>query len=210
LGCELTSNVCTSVEQFKERGRRRVIPTADLPAWWAKVQRIESPIKRNYWVGLLLTGLRRQELTSLRWEHVLRDPIKIVQPKGGERRAFEISPTPELKAVLDEVRAAGMTLFPRSPFVFAARSKLGYITDPFDPNLPGCSPHECRRSFCSLAIEIGIDPYTLKSLINHSTNGGSDTTQRYVLPSFEHRAMAARKIATNIFSRVQLSATTDA
>jgi hypothetical protein len=55
---------------------------------------------------------------------------------------------------------------------------------------------EC--SFCSLAIECGVDPCTLKFLVNHATNGGSDVTARPTIPSFEHRAAAARKIAAHI------------
>jgi integrase len=198
LDCELTMNVCQSVELFPERGRRRVITASDLPQWWAQVQRIENPIRKCYWLGLLLTGLRRQELATLRWEHVLEDRLKIIKPKGGVKRAYEIALTPQLKAVLEELRDAGAKLYPKSPFCFPAASATGYVLNPSDPNLPNCAPHDLRRSFCSLAIECGVDPYTLKFLVNHATNGGSDVTARYVIPSFDHKAAAARKIAAHI------------
>jgi integrase len=198
LDCELTTNVCEAVELFQERGQRRVVSSTDLAAWHAAVRRIENPIKRCYWLGLLLTGVRREELASLRWEHVLEDRIKIVRPKGGERRAFEVALTPQLRAVLEEAREAGAVMFPQSAWVFPAASKTGYILNPLDPNLPNCSPHDLRRTFCSIATECGVDPYTLKFLVNHATNGSSDVTARYVIPSFEHRAMAARKVAAHI------------
>ncbi len=54
-----------------------------------------------------------------------------------------------------------------------------------------------RKTFASLTIECGVDPYTLKFLLNHSV-GGNDVTAKYVIPSFEHRAAAARKVAAHI------------
>ena len=92
-------------------------------------------------------------------------------------------------------------MFPHSPFVFAAASSTGYMLNPFDVNLPGSAPHMMRRTFCSLAIECGVDPYTLKFLINHSV-GGNDVTARYVIPSWEHRANASRKVAAHVMQVV--------
>ena len=198
---DLHENVCEAVELFTEVGRREVIAAGDLAAWWAQTSLIQNPLRRCYWRGLLLTGVRREELASLRWEHVLDDRIKIICPKGGVKRALELCLTPELAEVLREAKQAGALMFPHSPFVFAASSSTGYMLNPFDVNLPGSAPHMMRRTFCSLAIECGVDPYTLKFLINHSV-GGNDVTARYVIPSWEHRASASRKIAAHIMQVV--------
>jgi hypothetical protein len=67
---------------------------------------------------------------------------------------------------------------------------------------PGCFAqrrrYRQRRSFASQAVECGVDPYTLKFLLNHSAESGSDVTQRYIRPSFEHLKAAAEKIAARI------------
>jgi integrase len=183
---DLHKNVCEAVELFTEVGVRKVIPASDLAAWWAQTSLIPNPLRRCYWRGLLLLGVRREELASLRWEHVLEDRIKIIKPKGGASRAFELFLTPELGEVLAEAREAGQVMFPHSPFVFAASSSTGYLLNPFDVNLPNCAPHMMRRTFCSIAVECGIDPYTLKFLVNHSMGGSSDVTARYVIPSWDH------------------------
>ena len=198
----LHENVCEAVELFTEVGKREVIAAGDLAAWWAQTSLIQNPLRRCYWRGLLLTGLRREELASLRWEHVLEDRVQIVRPKGGVKRAFELCLTTELAEVLAEARKAGTVMFPHSPWVFAAASSTGYLLNPFDLNLPGSAPHVMRRTFCSLAVECGVDPYTLKFLINHSVSGGSDVTARYIIPSWEHRAMASRKIAAHVMEVV--------
>jgi integrase len=205
---DLHENVCEAVELFQERGERKVIPASELAAWWRQTELVANPLRRCYWRGLLLTGLRREELASLRWEHVLEDRIKIICPKGGVKRAFELCITDELRReVLDPAREAEALMFPNSPFVFAAASSTGYMLNPFDVNLPGSAPHMMRRTFCSLAIECGVDPYTLKFLINHSVSGGSDVTARYIIPSWEHRAMASRKVAAHVMEVVGASQT---
>jgi integrase len=188
---DLHENVCEAVELFQERGERKVISAAELAAWWRQTGLIANPLRCCYWRGLLLTGLRRQELASLRWEHVLADRIKIICPKGGVKRAFELFITDELRL-----------MFPHSPWVFAAASSTGYMLNPFDVNLPGSAPHAVRRTFASLATECGIDPYTLRFLLNHSTGAGNDVTSRYVIPSWEHRAAASRKVAAHVIEVV--------
>ena len=92
---DVHENVCEAVELFQEVGAE-VIAASSLAAWWAQTGLIQNPLRRCYWRGLLLTGVRREELASLRWEHVLEDRIKIICPKGGVKRAFELCMTPEL------------------------------------------------------------------------------------------------------------------
>lgn len=199
---DVHENVCCAVELFQERGLRQVIPASELAAWWAQTALIQNPLRKCYWRGLLLTGVRRQELAQLRWEHVGEDRVKIICPKGGVKRAFELYLTEPLAEVLRECREAGQVMFPNSEWVFPAASKTGYILNPFDVNLPGSAPYMLRRTFASLATEAGVDPYTLRFLLNHSVGGGSDITARYVLPSWEHRANASKRVAAHIMSVV--------
>jgi integrase len=68
----------------KPRARADCLQRDQLPAWFEHVRKIQNPVIAAYLQCLLLTGARREELASLRWESVdlqwrsmeLRDKIE--------------------------------------------------------------------------------------------------------------------------------------
>lgn len=110
-------------EGYVER-RREPIPWGTLPAWRAAIGEL-SPVRRDYNLVVLLTGLRRTDACTLRWEHVnLSDepvtsrvwhsgkaawePVELPGrsmlrpvPKGGRERAFVVP----LSGVIVEILA---------------------------------------------------------------------------------------------------------
>jgi integrase len=88
---ELPANPTIAVHWNKEERRQEPIPWANLPAWRAAIDKL-SAVRRDYNLVALLTGLRRMDAATIRWEHVdfkartLRRP----NPKGGADRAFTI------------------------------------------------------------------------------------------------------------------------
>jgi integrase len=42
----------------------------DLAAWWKGVQRIESPVRRDFYVWLAFTGCRSGETSTMRWDQI--------------------------------------------------------------------------------------------------------------------------------------------
>jgi integrase len=58
--------------------------------WWQQVQSIENSVMRYYRVFLLLTGLRKRDARTVRWEDLdlskgtMHRPV----PKGGTEKAF--------------------------------------------------------------------------------------------------------------------------
>jgi integrase len=123
-----------------------------LPAWFAAVREIGSPVISAYLQGLLLTGARREELASLTWADVdfqwrsltIRDKVE------GER----IIPLPPYLASL-------LAALPhRSEWVFSSPTAAsGRIQEPRIAHtralkaagLPHLSLHGLRRSFGTLA-----------------------------------------------------------
>jgi integrase len=65
---------------------------ADLPAWWAQLQALSNPIRRELHLFMLLSGLRRNDVLTARWENFddKRPSLRVPSPKGGEDRAFEL------------------------------------------------------------------------------------------------------------------------
>jgi integrase len=88
---ELPANPTVAVLWNKERRRQEPIPWAALPAWYATVQSID-PVRRDYNMVLLLTGLRRMDAATMRWDHVdlKARALHRPSPKGGKERAFTV------------------------------------------------------------------------------------------------------------------------
>lgn len=194
---DLPANPCTAIEWFPEREQRRVIAGADLPSWWGQVETLENPVRRAYWKLLLFTGLRKSDAASMRWSEISETGIHRPNPKGGRTRSFTLPMTVQLAAVLSEARAAADLVHPGSEWVFPANSRTGHLMEATEKAFPDVKPHDVRRTYATACIEAGIDPYTVKMLLNHTPDKG-DVTARYVRPSAEHAAKAAQIVVSHI------------
>jgi integrase len=76
----------------KERARETGMGAGDLANWWAEVQALPNPIRRELHLFTLLSGLRRADLLTARWDNLdkTRKALRIPSPKGGEERAFDL------------------------------------------------------------------------------------------------------------------------
>ncbi|CAM5771836.1 integrase [Labrys miyagiensis] len=195
---DLPANPCRAIEYFTERNLRRVVSKDELAEWWLALENIPNPIRRAYWKLLLFTGLRKQDAATMRWDEVFDDRVHRPNPKGGRTKAFDLPMTAQLRQILDEAKAAHDVLFPNSPYVFPSTAKCGHLVNPREEgSLPGCSPHDLRRTYATACVEAGVDPYVLKLLLNHAANK-NDVTSRYVRISPEHKSKAAIAVASYI------------
>lgn len=65
---------------YPERRRRSVVSAHDLPKWWAGVM-AEPDYSRDMLLISLFTGMRRSEISSLRWEYINLDERALHIPK---------------------------------------------------------------------------------------------------------------------------------
>lgn len=168
-------------ETHKGRSVRTAVPTSQpkhgdclqreqLPAWFDAVQKIRNPVISTYLQALLITGARREEMASLRWDDVdfqwrsltIRDKVE------GTRM---IPLPPYLLRLLQELKRINETPPPKkiretdanewepSAWVFFSRSaKTGRIQEPRIAHnealhlagLPHITLHGLRRSFGTL------------------------------------------------------------
>lgn len=161
------ADACTSraVREAVPRGRVKddCLQREQLRAWFEHVQRIGNPTISAYLQTLLLTGARRDELASLRWEDVdfqwhsmtIRDKVE------GERTipltpyvASLLAPLPRRVRTADDCEAASI------PYVFSSpTSSSGKLLEPRIQHvkalnaagLPHVSLHGLRRSFGTLS-----------------------------------------------------------
>ncbi len=122
---DLPANPTIAVHWNKERRRQEPIPWANLPAWLETVNSIEPiivngkrvgtrpGIRGDYQMFLLLTGLRRMDAATVRWEHLDLDGGKLHRPnpKGGKERAFTIPLSSECVRILERRRTDNQVAF---------------------------------------------------------------------------------------------------
>ncbi|MGJ5619730.1 tyrosine-type recombinase/integrase [Sulfitobacter sp. MF3-043] len=165
----------------KERRRQTIIEAKQLPAWWAAVME-EPDYARDFMFIALFTGMRRNEVASLRWENIDLDERKLHLPttKNGDPLMLPVSDY--LFALLrDRKQNAGS-----SPWVFPGKGPAGHIVEPkkFSQRVAAASGvtftlHDLRRTYITIAESLDIPHYALKRLLNHRSS--ADVTGGYII-----------------------------
>lgn len=203
----------------KEHRRQEPIPWVDLPAWRGAVDAL-SPIRRDYSLLVLLTGLRRNDAATIRWEHVNFEARTLHRPnpKGGRDRAFTIPLSSATMAILERRRRenrddAGWA-FPTE----ALKSKPCHLCAALGlpPHAAGArihlieakgadelvSPHRLRDTYTSALAEVGgISGYAIDMLTNHRPPRGS-VTAGYINLSTEHLAECQERVSEFLLSKM--------
>lgn len=168
-----------------EAPRDSALTLEQLPQWYAAVNSLPNPIRRDYHLFVLFTGMRRTAAAEMRWEHVDFDNrcVFVPDPKGGKKKAFYLPLSDYLVTLLESRKACKATgaAFPDSPWVFpASESASAHIEEPTekkDDFLKQFGPHALRHTYASVAQAAGLNLTDIKFLMNHRS---SDVTIRYM------------------------------
>ena len=150
----VTSNAAQSKDARESLGKAKakhdVLQREQLPAWFAAVKQIGNPVISAYLQALLLTGARRNELTTLRWVDVdFQWNSLTIHDKVEGLRVIPLTPyVAQLLASMPR----------RNAFVFSSPAAAsGYIHDPSIAHRKACAVaalemtlHGLRRSFATL------------------------------------------------------------
>lgn len=169
---------------YRVERRQTVIKPHQLRPWAEAVGYLPNPTMRDYFMLVLLTGLRREEALSLRWPDVDLEGRTLTVRDPKNRRDHTLPLSDYLAALLAR-RKSGAA----SEQVFAdplgrRLSNLRYALDrvartsgvPF-------TVHDLRRTFATIAESLDIPAYALKRLLNHAT--GADVTAGYLVVDVE-------------------------
>jgi integrase len=149
-----------------------------LPAWFAAVRAVGSPIAAAYLQTLLLTGARPGEVLAMRWDDLntqwlgltIRDKVE------GER---VIPLTPYVSHLL-------LALPRRSEWVFSSLSTNDHITPPHKAlaqagavaGIEGLTLHGLRRSFGSLAEWLEVPAGVVAQIQGHKPSATAEKHYR--------------------------------
>ncbi len=157
-----------------------------------------SALDRNYYLLLLLTGLRASEAASLEWSEVdfQRRQLTVLGSKAKSGRCHKIPISKELLTVLLELKELSTGRF---VFGFEPYSQHKRLYESLELlNGFSCNPHALRRTFATLAKnKAGVDFQTIKRCLNHAQ---VDITERYIQSDPEALRPAFELINTVIMS----------
>ncbi|HCK82535.1 MAG TPA: integrase family protein [Candidatus Competibacter sp.] len=181
--------------------RQGCIPFTKLGDWWRATEPLDST-PRDLLRLILLTGLRKREASTLRWEHVDLTARTLHVPETKNHRPLTLPLSTDLEALL-----AGRPDRDRSPHVFPSPTGEGS----YSAVLEACHKvadaagtprmvHDLRRTFITVAESLDIPGYTLKALVNHQT--GADVTQGYLQISVERLRDPMQRISDFILKAV--------
>lgn len=194
-------NPATRLQQAALKPRETRIPDAEFADWYAKVMKLENPVRRDLQLVALFTGIRSDGVRNLRWEDLDFDAelIQVARAKGD--RPYSLPMVKTVRKILARRKADNTT----SPLLAPFGGDHGFVFPSLSRDMKRVIPvaevkerhqlmhadgwavrdedgepvrvntlpgiHVSRRTFNSVGAEIGIDLETREALMNHSGRG---------------------------------------
>lgn len=192
---------------YRVERRQTYIKPHDLEAWYAGLKNIENETLRDYLLLILLTGLRREEAATLKWEYVdlTAKTFTVVKTKNNEPHTLPLSDflfnllnTRYEKKINDYVfpgtGAAGHIIEPRKQMAHVTKASGVHFT-----------VHDLRRTFITIAESLDISSYSLKRLMNHKMS--NDVTAGYIITDVERLRKPMQLITDYFLKFMRISST---
>lgn len=170
----LPEDPTVNVNWHQDIVRQTSLTLDDLKGWYERVERLSSTIKRDYWISVLLTGGRRNQIAEARWEDVDLDGglWHFPKPKGGEERHYTVPISKYLIERLKRRKEENAKLFPKSPWVFPSeKSTSGHLTIPRNDKQGLPMAHALRHTYRTHSLLAGVSDVHSHLLMNHKMEG---------------------------------------
>jgi integrase len=120
-------NPASNIPPFKERKRKRFLDGTELPAFFRALADEPNDAMRDYMLTSLLTGARRSNVQSMRWNEINwhRAEWLIPAEKAKADEDLEIVLTPVVMNILRNRKASSLSVW-----VFPGRGRTGHLVEP--------------------------------------------------------------------------------
>ena len=195
-------NPCRSVPKYRTRRRERFLTDAEFRRLGRVLDEMEAEGRLSPYAAaalrlLMLTGCRRNEILTLRWEDVRPEAqeLHLTDSKTGPRT---VSLSPEAVAVL-----AQLPRLPGNPWVILGTRPGARLSSLFEPwrrvraraGLDDVRIHDLRHSYASRALALGESLPVIAKLLGHAQ---IQTTARYTHLTRDAVKDAAVRVAEGI------------
>ncbi|RKZ91471.1 MAG: hypothetical protein DRQ40_09830 [Gammaproteobacteria bacterium] len=187
----------------KNKRKDRLIPNDQLKVWHEAVETLTNHKAKVYLLMLLYMGFRSDEALTLEWSSVdlKNNVITLYDTKNRSNHSLPIPYLMQSYIKALKVYTGG------DKWVFSSTKKGSPMTRPtkqikkvIQASGVEFSPHDCRRTFATIAEAVNLPMSMIKRLINHVTT--NDVTGGYIVTEEETLREAINKIADYIQARV--------
>ena len=202
-------NPCRTVPKYRTRRRERFLTDAEFQRLGRVLDEMEAEGRLSPYAGaalrlLMLTGCRRNEILTLRWEdvHLKAQELHLTDSKTGPRT---VSLSPEAVQVL-----ASLPRLPGNPWVIPGAKPGARLSSLFGPwrrvraraGLDDVRMHDLRHSYASRALALGESLPVIAKLLGHAQ---IQTTARYTHLTRDAVRDAAVRVARGIAEDILLA-----
>lgn len=187
---------------YRVERRETVITPHQLKPWFAAVLSLSNEVARDYFLTILLTGLRRTEAMNLTWSDVdlKGKTLKVRDTKNHRDHTLPLSDYLLNILKARKASATGEYVFESSK---GRMQNLRYAQEAvtIDSGVK-FTIHDLRRTFATIADSLDIPGYTVKMLLNHKMNG--DVTAGYIIADVERLREPIKKITSYILKQAEI------
>jgi len=170
----LPEDPTVNVNWHRDVVRQNSLSVEELKGWYEKVQKLGNPVKRAYWLAVILTGARRNSVAEARWTDidVDRGLWHFPNPKDGPERRFTVPLSRYLIERLRNLKKADEILHPGSEWAFPSSvSKSGHLTIPRNDKQGLPLSHTLRHTYRTHSLLAGVSDVHSHLLMNHRMAG---------------------------------------
>jgi len=169
-------NPVDAVDWNNEERRNTGMADDQLLNWLMELYKLDNPLRREMHLFILLSGSRPTAIKSARIENIdfCKRTLHIPNPKGGEKKAFDIPLSREMiRSLIRTIRLARIANGDDYPeWLYPADSESGHITEhKEDRKILSKWGNELRQTYRNLGVVAGVDHLNMHLLMNHSLPG---------------------------------------
>ena len=186
--------------RFKEASRDVSLSNDEVRLFLAVIDGLKGGNTRDIMLTILYTGMRKSEAMGLQWENINLQDKTLYIPKTKNGKPLLLP----LPSVLVDMMNARWELWqhPDRGAVFPTSSTDGHAKSLDQASrhikleIPHFTPHVLRKTFTTIAADIGIEDMVIDKLTNHIPRGM--TAKHYYKPNVESLREPMQRIADRI------------